>query len=225
MRKFRLLAALVAGLSLHGMATAQYIDGCTGAACARANAGTFGPALFGANPSGKIFSNRKVGGCEPYCAVNSYPLSDWAYIRKFCGPQLIPGSCYGHYQTKWRKWEDHCPNGGVAGPDGVCVPEAGVPISAPYGPYNTPPMMVQPNVPAQPMAIPLAPAAPQGNTLGEPRIIETPKVDVPKVDLPTTPAKPNVPKTISATVPATMPMLSPVIKPQEVEVFSVPPQK
>ena len=204
MRYIQLLAVLAAGFGLHASAQAQFLSGsCSGGACARSNSGTYGPALFGANPSGKIFSNRQMGGCEPYCAVNSYPLSDWAYIRKFCGPQLIPGSCYGHFQTKWRKWEDHCPSG-TTGANGECIP-SGMPISAPYGMIDQP-MMVTP----QP-----------GTTLGEPRPVEIPKVDMPKLDLPRTapmppvappanPGKPPLPANgISATVPAQMPVILP----------------
>jgi hypothetical protein len=198
MRTLRLLAVLAAGLGLHAAAQAQFLSGsCVGGACARSNSGTYGPALFGANPSGKIFSNRPMGGCEPYCAVNSYPLSDWAYIRKFCGPQLIPGSCYGHFQTKWRKWEDHCPDGN--GGDGQCAP-GGLPI-------NEQPIVISP----QPM-IPVQP----GTTLGEPRPVDVPRLDmpkqeVPKIDLPKVnpmpPANPNKApgSSISTTVPAPMP--------------------
>ena len=201
MRFIRLLAVLAAGFGLHSAAQAQFLSGsCSGGACARSNSGTYGPALFGANPSGKIFSNRQMGGCEPYCANNSYPLSDWAYIRKFCGPQLIPGSCYGHFQTKWRKWEDHCP-GGSTGANGECVPGA-MPINAPYG------------MPDQPMMVTPQPGA----TLGEPRPVEIPKVDLPKLDLPriapmppANPGKPPMPaNSISTTVPAPMPALNPV---------------
>jgi hypothetical protein len=203
MRLIRLLTVIAAGLCLHTTAHAQFLSGsCVGGACANTNSGTFGPALFGSNPSGKLFTNRKMGGCEPYCAVNSYPLSDWAYIRKFCGPQLIPGSCYGHYQTKWRKWEDHCPGG--TGADGACVPGS-MPINAPYGLVDQP-VIIMP----QP-----------GTTLGEPRPVEVPKVDLPKLDQPrvapmppvTPPANPGklpLPaNSINVTVPAPMPVIIP----------------
>jgi hypothetical protein len=201
MRTLRFLAVLTAGLTLQAVAQAQFLSSsCVGGACANTNSGTFGPALFGANPSGKLFTRRPVGGCEPYCAVNSFPLSDWAYIRRFCGPQLIPGSCYGHYQTKWRKWEDHCPNG--TGTDGACLP-SGTPINAPYG------MIDQPVV-----------GAPQpGTTLGEPRPVEVPKIELPKLDVPrmmpapvppTNQGKPPLSNnSISTNVPAQMPVIMP----------------
>jgi hypothetical protein len=199
MRFIRLLIVIAAGLSLHATSHAQFLSGsCVGGACANTNSGTFGPALFGSNPSGKLFTRRPVGGCEPYCAVNSFPLSDWAYIRRFCGPQLIPGSCYGHYQTKWRKWEDHCPGSTCA--DATCAPSS-MPMNTPYGMIDQP-MMVTP----QP-----------GATLGEPRPVEVPKVELPKLDLPRTvpmqpanPGKPPLPaNSISTTVPAPMPALKP----------------
>ena len=176
--------------------------------CGNSNAGTYGPAVLGSNPSGKLFSNRRMGGCEPQCAVNSYPLSDWAYIRKFCGPQLIPGSCYGHFQTKWRKWEDHCPAGGTATGE-ACAP------GAIYGaePMIVPSLQVPvtPTVPSTPTT-PTNPTPNPGTKLGEPRPIDIPKPDLPKVD---------VPKSVSATVPAQMPKIStaeamaPVVRPRE----------
>ena len=222
MRTLRLLAILVAGFGLHAAAQAQFLSGsCAGGACARSNSGTYGPALFGANPSGKLFTNRQMGGCEPYCANNSYPLSDWAYIRKFCGPQLIPGSCYGHYQTKWRKWEDHCP-GSTAG-DGSCIPD-GLPIN---GPYDQQPMMFPPQVQPQP-----------GTTLGEPRPVDVPKLDLPRTSPTTPPVNPGKPplpvNSINTTIPAPMPALNPaskdgilpsVIRPQSGTVPGVMPSR
>ena len=61
-------------------------------------------ALFAANKHA-----RMPDANHPLCATKIYPLSDWAYIRKYCGPTLNPGTCYGYYGTKWRRWEDICP--------------------------------------------------------------------------------------------------------------------
>ena len=68
-------------------------------------------ALFAPN---KHHQKHMPDANHPLCATKTYPLSDWHYIRQFCGPTLNPGSCYGHYQTKWRQWSDICPQGSLA---------------------------------------------------------------------------------------------------------------
>ena len=104
----RLLAAGVFAVIGAGSALGQGCD--TPSGCGRSP-------LFG---TGALFApnkdlSRRPNGNQPLCATRTYPLSDWAYIRKYCGPTLNPGSCYGHYQTKWRKWEDVCPQGSEGG--------------------------------------------------------------------------------------------------------------
>lgn len=97
------------------------VVGCPWGHCAAANHGTFGPALCAAKPA-------CVGR-------SSYPLSDWHYIRQFCGPTLQPGTCYGHHQTKWRRWDEAC--AGVGG----CTT---APEPAPLAPTTTPPQWIAP---------------------------------------------------------------------------------
>ncbi len=132
--------------SLLGNSTAYANPGvpCLFGNCGNASAGSYGPALFAPNR----LTPHRPNGCEPYCANNNFPLSDWNYIRKYCGPTLIPGSCYGHFQTKWRKWEDHCPGGSGA----PCAPGQGAellynPIPTAPAPMYQPAPMLQTPVP------------------------------------------------------------------------------
>jgi hypothetical protein len=129
---------------------------CLFGGCAATNQGSYGPAVFAPN---KNLSHRPNSE-QPYCATKTYPISDWAYIRKYCGPTIIPGTCYGHFQTKWRKWEDHCPgdNGTAAAPviDGgiVIQPAPIAPQPAVSEPQPAPKTMPQTN-PSVPMPLPL----------------------------------------------------------------------
>lgn len=194
----RLLAATVAVGSGVGVASAQSIGfaagGCASpgvptlfGGCAATNQGSYGPALFAPNKD----MSRRFSAHEPYCATKTYPISDWAFIRKYCGPTIIPGSCYGHFETKWRKWEDHCPgNGGLD-----CAPTpGGVTNQAPIAQPITP-------APADPMATPATPMKPSGTQLETPM---TPN----QVDPVAPPKIPAIPKSAKAMpiVPVPMPM-------------------
>lgn len=191
----RLLAAAIALAA--GTASAQSLSygpvaGCALGNCAAANHGTYGPALFSCNPRGH---DRLAGPNEPGCiGRSSYPLSDWHYIRQFCGPTLIPGTCYGHFQTKWRRWEDHCADGSCA--TGVTdVPLSGVTV--PPGP----PQQLPPAGPPMPEPQP-----------GTPPKREVPKGDTPKVDPVTPPKTPLGPTDKGGLPPSTLPVI-PVVPP------------
>lgn len=41
--------------------------------------------------------------------LKQYPTFDSHYIKKFCAPTICPGSCFGHFQTKWTPWAYACP--------------------------------------------------------------------------------------------------------------------
>ena len=152
------------------------IGGCTGGGCIGDGIGLFRRDRF------SLFPRRTPN--EPACATRTFPLSDWAYIRRFCGPSIIPGSCYGHFQTKWRRWEDVCPNTGAiaapcegmipgaihqgmpgavqypaAGqyPPAVQYPPAGVPVPTPAAlppMVAPPPTLVLPTPPSVPLPLP-----------------------------------------------------------------------
>lgn len=149
-RAWIMSAAVVAPVA--GTASAQVIGSvpngvaspgvpCLFGGCVATNQGSYGPAFFAPN---KNMSHRPNGD-EPYCATATYPKSDWAYIRKYCGPTIIPGSCYGHFQTKWRKWEDHCPGSADPLTDAQPPVLGGVVVVDPI--LNPQPTPKQPDVP------------------------------------------------------------------------------
>src|SRR5262245_29424981 len=37
------------------------------------------------------------------------PIFDKHYIKKYCGPTICPGSCFGYFPTKWTPWDAACP--------------------------------------------------------------------------------------------------------------------
>jgi len=162
------------------------VVGCPWGHCAAANHGTYGPALFASNPKGH---SKLLGPDEPSCiGRSSYPLSDWHYIRQFCGPTLHPGTCYGYYPTKWRKWEETCPGG-------VCGTAAGGPdvLLAPAPIMAAPPGPITPLTPSEQLPPPK-----------EDKPKDPPKTDGPKVDPVTPPKVPLIPKD-TGTLPSPLP--------------------
>lgn len=178
------------------------VAGCPLGNCAAANHGTYGPALFAVNPPQNRL-NKLAGPDEPSCVGrSSYPLSDWHYIRQFCGPTLQPGTCHGYHQTKWRKWDDSCATPGGCNSAAV-APELMAPA----------PLMIAPPpvAPVQPSEKLPAPKEDKPKT-------DVPKTDVPKVDPVTPPKVPLIPKD-SSTLPAPLPVVpvlpAPMPKPSE----------
>ena len=118
-------------------------------------------------------------GCAAPGGCGSTPLSGaralFAPIKHFgrapnanpplCGPSLNPGTCYGYYPTKWRRWEEACPQGGEAG-------GAGTMSGASYGP---PPVMHQ-----LPLGVPLTPIP---SPLPTPTPLPPAKDPIPKSEL------------------------------------------
>jgi hypothetical protein len=218
------LGGAVGLFGLSGAASAQVVGGCGPDGCAATNRGSYGPALFSPNPKTHL---KPLNGCEPYCVGrSSYPLSDLKYIRQFCGPTLLPGSCYGHFQTKWRKWEDHCPGGD-------CASAAADPYAVPGGVMLSPmptatPVQSMPAVPAtpipeipraaptvtpntvDPVAPPKVPAIPKTISLTQPADLPTPPVPTPPVPVPSLPAAPT------AVNPAAQSGVVPAVEPQRV---------
>jgi hypothetical protein len=198
----RLIAAAV-GLSA-SVATAQSpilygpVAGCPLGNCAAANHGTYGPALFAVNPKGHA---KLPGPDEPGCVGrSSYPLTDWHYIRQFCGPTFQPGTCYGYHATKWRKWEETCASVGGCG---TAAPEV-----MPPGP-----LVVTPSAPPAAMPMPVPPSSEVLPLPKEDKLKgDVPKVDPvspPKVPLVPAPTEPGKINTTDATVPTPMPQVVP----------------
>lgn len=175
------------------------VAGCPFGNCAAANHGTYGPALFAANPNSKHF--KLPGPDEPGCVGrSSYPLSDWHYIRQFCGPTLQPGTCYGHFQTKWRRWEETCAGAGC-----------------PAGPDRSSPVLLPAPLVSPPVPVP-TPVQPQFEVLPPPK--EDKPKDPPKVP---PPAEPGKISTTEAAVPMAMPTERPVVPPTREPRVVVPP--
>ena len=127
----------------------------------------------------------------PHCATKTYPISDWHYISKYCGPTLNPGSCYGHYQTKWRQWSDICPQGSLAyAPSPTAI---GQPVFQIITPEPTPAPMPLPAPTPLPKPDPVPKTEPKLNLSPE-STIPTPMTIAPA------PLPPMA--SISATIPA-----------------------
>ena len=195
-------------------------EGCPAEGCATGSCnngyGNGNPANFAPN---KPFHKN---GCQPYCATKIYPHSDWHYIKHYCGPSLIPGSCYGHFNTTWRRWEDVCPgwqpnndstcNGGSCAVG--CVPQQGeyfLPGNASQAPTMIP----------APIPIPAPAPAPSPAPAPMPIPAPSPMIPVP-MPLP-------APTPVPAPAPAPMPMapkglsLAPVAQPSNVVVVQAMP--
>jgi hypothetical protein len=107
-----------------------------------------------------------------------YPKLESKYIKQFCGPTIIPGSCHGHFQTQWRKWEDACPNGNcdpAAAANSVIVSTTETPVDS----NALPTPKEAPKVEAPKVEVPK---------------LEAPKVEVPKLETPKAPKLETAPK-------------------------------
>lgn len=114
------------------------------------------------------------------------PRFDKHYIKKYCGPTICPGSCFGFFPTKWTRWEDACPGGDCGDPTAVGyygpVPNAPGIVSAAPGtaapaPAQTPAAPVEtapepkPASPSKPLPLPLPNSQPEksGTPLPQPQ--------------------------------------------------------
>lgn len=160
-----------------GVPVGPMAGGCTGLGCAGTGVGLFAP-------------NRRNwrgidGQNQPACANSNFPLSDWAYIRRFCGPTVIPGSCYGHFQTKWRRWEDHCAQPAPQPPVPVAVPIS-MPVFtvSPTDVPPTPPVMPKPDAPKVEEPMKKAPDEPMKPKTGDPGLLLSPVPALPDIPRP-----------------------------------------
>src|SRR5688500_18437798 len=61
------------------------------------------------------FAQHTGGGYHHYpkCdGSHTLPILDKHYIKRYCGPTVNPGTCFGYYPTRWTQWEVACPEGG-----------------------------------------------------------------------------------------------------------------
>jgi len=112
----------------------------------------------------------RPAGCGPH-GMKQYPLSEWRYIKQFCGPHITPESCFGYYKPQITRWTEACPN--YAGPPDVDSPiyQPAARTAAPARPTETSPTPAQPANPAEKPTV-------------TPPKVDLPKVDPPKVELP-----------------------------------------
>jgi hypothetical protein len=81
-------------------------------------AGGIAPEALAQCPTcGPVYSGS--GSNCGHCGLIPTPIFDKLYIKKHCVPTICPGSCYGHFQTKWTPWPAACPSwqAGVVGYD------------------------------------------------------------------------------------------------------------
>jgi hypothetical protein len=65
---------------------------------------------------------------KPKCDNQIYPLSEYHYYKRYCGPVISPNATYGHFQTKWRPWD------GGTNPNGYATSTETVTAVAPTAP-------------------------------------------------------------------------------------------
>lgn len=110
---------------------------------------------------------KRASDCN-HSGLKQYPLSEKHYIKQFCGPHIVPGSCFGYFKPQITPWGQACPNY-------VGEPE----IAHAYAPAITQP------------AVAPTPETPKTAPKVETPKVETPKADAPKV-MPTIPTIPKV---------------------------------
>jgi len=105
--------------------------------------------LYGPTPASAQYTK------QPTCiGKQTLPRFDKHYIKKYCGPTICPGSCFGYFPTKWSRWEDVCPGGDCGDPTAVgYIPGDGTVI----GPVVGQPVPPGTTTPAVPAAQPTAP--------------------------------------------------------------------
>lgn len=152
--------------------------------------------LFGPAPAFAQYTKQVT--CD---GKKTLPIFDKHYIKKYCGPTICPGSCFGFFPTKWSQWETLCPPGGdcAGGLHGEIVTgtviESGTPVAPP--PAGT--QLTAPKTMPKPETAPTP--APAGTKPGDAKPAETKPQPLP---LPgTTP--PQKPKTEANVVPAPAP--------------------
>jgi hypothetical protein len=132
------------------------------------------------------------------------PVSDKHYIKKFCGPTVCPGSCFGYFPTKWTRWEDACAGDGTCGdPSGVMFQGVGTVIEqAPQaGPGTTAPA-TKPATPVETAPVP-KPATPKTGEAGPSSPLPLPTPTTPPTIPGTTPPaqQPGKPGTTATAIP------------------------
>ena len=164
-------------------------------------------------------SVKRSGDCGLW-GMKQYPLSELRYIKQFCGPHVVPGSCFGYFKPQITPWGQACPlygdavsdalNSGprqfatapttnstplttpkpVETPKAAEVPKA---VEAPKELPKTSDGVVPPKAPVVPPKPPTAPSKLDPGAFLPP---------LPEVSVPTLPPIPETPRPVSAPMPA-----------------------
>jgi hypothetical protein len=121
-----------------------------------------------------------AGDCPPghHCPDKKvYPKYEHFYIKKFCGPTIAPGSCFGYFKPKTTPWEVACP--------GACDPHESVyPSTGPTPPNAQPDVAPTP----EPTTKPVDPKTPESaKPVTPPKATDKPVETAPLPKPPTVP--------------------------------------
>ncbi len=76
------------------------------------------PACDGTACTAKPCTTCGHGGLKPS------PTLDHRYIKQYCYPVIVPGSCFGHFPTRWTPWPcQPWPGGEIVAPAPSPAPE------------------------------------------------------------------------------------------------------
>lgn len=114
-----------------------------------------------------------------------------------CGPTIIPGTPYGHFETKWRRWEDHAGGCAAGVPAGVVIGQPVPPPAPPAEPMPVP----KPDVLLPPTQLPKTGDAKPADPVAPPKLPVIPKqvnAEMPAVPVP----MPPIPQSTTSDKPA-----------------------
>jgi len=159
----------------------------------------------------------RVSDCG-HGGMKQYPLSEKHYIKQFCGPHIVAGSCFGYFKPQITRWGQACPNY-VGEPESVgtvvytpiaqpaqaaepvketpkstplAAPKVDAPKVEPIKPMPTIPTIPKiEEVPGKPPTSPIVP----GKLPAAPNAPAIPKVEVPPLILPAVQIPPELPNT------------------------------
>lgn len=125
----------------------------------------------------------------PHCSTKAFAISNRKQCGNSCGPTLNPDSCSGYYPTKWRRWEEICPQG-----------DAGVISNVPQVIRPLPP-----GIPTTPKAMPLPQPTPltpkEKDPIPEPTVVIPAPLPMSAVNVTAIPTEHGKPASISPVPP------------------------
>jgi hypothetical protein len=175
MRVLRLI--ILSGLALFGTGQLSQAQNCGG----------------GCGPTVKNSAVTRSGHDCGHFGLMPNPRSELHYIKQFCGPHIVPGSCFGYFKPTITPWGDACPLYGDSRVDAAMsgqrsfTPAATPTETEPTKPANTPANTNAPKTLPEPKVVPKTPET------GTPMKPPTVSPIVPKLNSSTLPSIPSVP--------------------------------